>query len=120
MTTHPWRPRLCPQSSPCVSGRISSGGRIRSWSTSLRPTWRLSGRRGGAVSPIVRVGHPRQLIVEVATSLKADLVILGSHSTRGLLDIVLGGTAQQVSEAAPCLVLLMSPQPEGGGQAPCV
>ena len=75
---------------------------------------------GGAVSPIVRVGHPRQLIVEVATSLKADLVILGSHSTRGLLDIVLGGTAQQVSEAAPCLVLLMSPQPVGGGQAPCV
>ena len=75
---------------------------------------------GVAVSPILRVGNPREVIVEVATSLQADLLILGSHSTRGLLDIVLGGTAQQVSEAAPCLVLLMSPQPEGGGQAPCV
>ena len=75
---------------------------------------------GVAVSPILRVGNPREVIVEVATSLKADLVILGSHSKRGLLDIVLGGTAQQVSKAAPCLVLLVSPQPEGGGQAPCV
>jgi nucleotide-binding universal stress UspA family protein len=75
---------------------------------------------GVAVSPILRVGNPRQVIVEVATRLKADLVILGSHSKRGLLDIALGGTAQQVSKAAPCLVLLVSPQTEGGGQAPCV
>jgi len=69
---------------------------------------------GIVVSPILRVGNPREVIVEVATSLKADLVLLGSHSKRGLLDIVLGGTAQQVSKAAPCLVVLVSPQPEGG------
>jgi nucleotide-binding universal stress UspA family protein len=70
---------------------------------------------GIAVSRILRVGNPREVIVEVATSLKTDLVILGSHSKRGLLDIVLGGTAQQVSKAAPCLVVLVSPQPEGSG-----
>ena len=51
--------------------------------------------------------------------LRAILVILGSPGV-GPRDIVLGGTAQQVSKAAPCLVLLVSPQPEGGGQAPCV
>jgi nucleotide-binding universal stress UspA family protein len=73
---------------------------------------------GVAVSPLLRVGNPREVIVEVATSLKAELLILGSHSKRGLLDIVLGGTAQQVSKAAPCLVVLVSPQPEGSSREP--
>ena len=73
---------------------------------------------GVEVSPILRVGNPREVIVEVATSLKADLLILGSHSQRGLLDIVLGGTAQQVSKAAPCLVVLVSPQPEASSREP--
>ena len=73
---------------------------------------------GVAVSPHLRVGNPREVIVEVATRLKAELLILGSHSQRGLLDIVLGGTAQQVSKAAPCLVVLVSPQLEGSGREP--
>jgi len=64
---------------------------------------------GVEITPILRVGHPRDLIVQVATTLKADLLILGSHSKRGLLDIALGGTAQQVSKSAPCVVVLVSP-----------
>ena len=63
----------------------------------------------------MRVGNPRDVIPEVATTLKADLLILGSHSKRGVLDIVLGGTAQQVSKAAPCTVVLVSPQKDEGG-----
>jgi nucleotide-binding universal stress UspA family protein len=64
------------------------------------------------------VGNPREVIVEVATSLQAELVILGSHSQWGLLERVLGGTAQQASKAAPCLVVLVSLQPEGSGREP--
>jgi nucleotide-binding universal stress UspA family protein len=71
--------------------------------------------QGLEVAPILRVGEPRDVIPEVATALKADLLILGSHSKRGLLDIVLGGTAQQVSKAAPCTVVLVSPKKDGGG-----
>ena len=71
--------------------------------------------RGMAITPLLRRGHPRDVIVQVATNLKADLLILGSHSKRGLLDIVLGGTAQQVSKSAPCLVVLVSPKKEEGG-----
>ena len=69
---------------------------------------------GVEVTPILRVGDPRDVIVQVATSMQADLLILGSHSKRGLLDIVLGGTAQHVSKSAPCLVVLVSPKKEGG------
>jgi nucleotide-binding universal stress UspA family protein len=70
---------------------------------------------GLEVTPILRTGEPRDVIVQVATSMQADLLILGSHSKRGLLDIVLGGTAQQVSKSAPCLVVLVSPKKEEGG-----
>jgi nucleotide-binding universal stress UspA family protein len=71
--------------------------------------------QGLEIAPILRVGNPRDVIPEVATTLKADLPILGSHSKRGVLDIVLGGTAQQVSKAAPCTVVLVSPKKDGGG-----
>ena len=71
--------------------------------------------QGLEIASILRVGDPREVIPEVATTLKADLLILGSHSKRGLLDIVLGGTAQQVSKAAPCTVVLVSPKKDGGG-----
>jgi universal stress protein A len=70
---------------------------------------------GVAITPILRTGNPREVIGQVATAIKADLLILGSHSKRGLLDIVLGGTAQQVSKSAPCLVVLVSPKKEEGG-----
>ena len=69
--------------------------------------------QGLTLAPILRVGNPRDVIPEVATSMQADLLILGSHSKRGLLDIVLGGTAQQVSRSTPCTVVLVSPQKEG-------
>jgi nucleotide-binding universal stress UspA family protein len=69
--------------------------------------------QGLAITPILRMGNPQDVIPEVATALKADLLILGSHSKRGLLDIILGGTAQQVSRVAPCTVILVSPKTDG-------
>ena len=65
---------------------------------------------GIEVSKILRVGNPWEIIVLLATSIKADLVIMGSHSKRGLVDISLGGTAQQVSKHAPCTVILVAPR----------
>jgi len=73
---------------------------------------------GLEITPILRTGNPRDVIVQVATTIKADLLILGSHSKRGLMDIALGGTAQQVSKSAPCLVLLVSPKLDRGGGEP--
>ena len=65
---------------------------------------------GIEVAPLLRVGNPRQEIVETATTLKADLLLIGSHSKRGLFNAVLGGTAQHVSRHAPSPVVLVSPQ----------
>jgi nucleotide-binding universal stress UspA family protein len=59
----------------------------------------------------LRVGNPREVIVEMALRILADVLIIGSHSKRGIFDIALGGTAQQISSHAPCPVLLVSPKP---------
>jgi nucleotide-binding universal stress UspA family protein len=65
---------------------------------------------GLKVEKILRVGNAREVIVQVATELQADLLIIGSHSRRGILDIMLGGTAQHVTRHAPCSVVLVSPK----------
>jgi nucleotide-binding universal stress UspA family protein len=64
---------------------------------------------GIRVSKILRIGNPRNVVVQVAAEINADLLIIGSHSRRRLLDISLGGAVQQISRRAPCTVLLVSP-----------
>ena len=54
--------------------------------------------------------NPREVIVEAARSVMADLLIIGSHSKRGIIDISLGGTARHITQAAPCTVLMVSPK----------
>jgi nucleotide-binding universal stress UspA family protein len=66
--------------------------------------------RGIAVSKMIRLGSPRHVIVEVASEIEADLLVIGSHSKRGLLDIALGDTARHVSTHAPCTVVMVAPK----------
>jgi nucleotide-binding universal stress UspA family protein len=66
--------------------------------------------QGIEVKKLLRVGNPREVIVQVALSVMADLLIIGSHSKRGVLDIALGGTARRITSHAPCTVLMVSPK----------
>jgi nucleotide-binding universal stress UspA family protein len=66
--------------------------------------------QGLPVAKILRLGSPRHVIVEVASEIEADLLVMGSHSKRGLLDIALGDTARHVSAHAPCTVLMIAPK----------
>ena len=67
--------------------------------------------QGLPVATILRLGSsPRHLIIEVAQEVDADLLVIGSHSKRGLLDIALGGTARHVSAHAPCPVVMVAPK----------
>jgi nucleotide-binding universal stress UspA family protein len=65
---------------------------------------------GLEVTPILRIGNPRSVIVQTATELKADLLVIGSHSKRSLFDITLGGTAKHLSQHVSCPVVLVSPE----------
>src|SRR5882724_1668220 len=52
------------------------------------------------ITPLLKVGDPRQLIVATAEALGVDLLVIGAHSKRSFLDVLLGGTATAVSRHA--------------------
>lgn len=72
---------------------------------------------GVQVSKLLRVGKVRDVVVQVAAEVKAELLIMGSRGTRGLRDITLGSTAQQIGRRALCPVLLVSAK-NGHGPVP--
>ena len=55
------------------------------------------------VDAVTVKGHSGRTIVDSATSLKADCIVLGSHKP-GLIDYLLGSTAARVVQHAPCAV----------------
>lgn len=65
---------------------------------------------GIEVKKVLRVGKPREVIPQMVLSVMADVLIIGSHSKRGILDIALGGTARHLTHEAPCTVLMVSPK----------
>ena len=62
------------------------------------------------ITPLVQVGEPRKTIIEVAERLPAELLVIGAHNKRSVLDVVLGGTAGYVSRHAPCPVAMVTPR----------
>lgn len=54
---------------------------------------------------VVRVGDARDVIVNVAKELHADLVVMGTHGRRGVARAVLGSTAEEIVRTAPCPIL---------------
>jgi nucleotide-binding universal stress UspA family protein len=63
-----------------------------------------------AITPMVQAGEPRKTIIDVAERLPADLLVIGAHSKRSVLDVVLGGTAAYVSRHVACPVLMVTPR----------
>jgi nucleotide-binding universal stress UspA family protein len=61
------------------------------------------------ITPLLKVGNPRQLIVATAEALGVDVLVIGAHSKRSFLDVLLGGTATAVSRHAPCAVVMVQP-----------
>ncbi len=64
---------------------------------------------------VCRIGRPAQVIVALADELRADLLVIGSHSL-DVLDRLLGTTAARVVNHAHCSVLVVRP-PETAAQA---
>jgi nucleotide-binding universal stress UspA family protein len=64
---------------------------------------------GVPLTPLLKVGSPRELIVATAEALGVDLLVIGAHSKRSFLDVLLGGTAAAVSRQAPCAVVMVQP-----------
>lgn len=67
---------------------------------------------GYSAFELVRVGAPAATIVEVATEIHADLVVLGTHGRHGLDKLLKGSVAEDVLHHAPCAVFIHPYHPQ--------
>lgn len=52
-------------------------------------------------------GHAAQAIVEYASQIGADLIVIGQHGHSGVLERLLGSTSDRVVDTARCSVLVV-------------
>jgi len=62
---------------------------------------------GFAAQPEVLIGDVTEVILEQATKWHADVIALGSHGHRGILDFLLGSVAESVARRAGCSVTIV-------------
>jgi len=62
---------------------------------------------GFAADAQVLPGDPRAVVVDVARSEHADLVVVGSHGHTGIAKVLLGSVASHIVSHAPCSVLVV-------------
>jgi nucleotide-binding universal stress UspA family protein len=73
---------------------------------------------GLATDEAAPLGDPREVLCELARTLRADLVVVGSHGRTGVSRLVLGSVASHVVTHAPCTVVVVKDhgQPEPGAK----
>src|SRR5271170_3533725 len=72
----------------------------------------LNGLQGLTVGIHLRAGKAVREIVQLATEVRADLIVLGSHRGPHLRQWIVGSTAEKLIAAAACPVLVASPKPK--------
>jgi nucleotide-binding universal stress UspA family protein len=66
---------------------------------------------GMEVAVVLREGRPSKVISEVVAELGADLLVIGTHSKRGPIDVGLGSTASALERELGATALLVRPTP---------
>lgn len=66
---------------------------------------------GLEVAAELRQGRPSRVVSEYVAEIGADLLILGTHSKRGPIDVGLGSTASAIDRELSATVLLVRPTP---------
>ncbi|MBX3185849.1 MAG: universal stress protein [Labilithrix sp.] len=63
--------------------------------------------KGGKVkiTPVLKQGDPREVILAVANDMGADLIVMGTHGRRGIARALIGSTTESVVRTAPLPVL---------------
>lgn len=65
----------------------------------------IAAKAPAKLHPLMRTGDPRDLIVDTATEIGADLIVMGTHGRRGVTRALLGSVAEGVLRHANCPVL---------------
>ena len=76
---------------PDTIGEIQKGV-----SAFLEQTKLALGESSSNIQTLIKDGEPAAVIIETAHDLQADVIVLGSHSRRGLDKMLMGSVAEQV------------------------
>ncbi len=68
---------------------------------------KLLDEAGVAYQHHILVGHPADVIVRYASELGVDEIVMGTHGRTGLLQLLMGSVASEVSEKAKAKVTLI-------------
>jgi nucleotide-binding universal stress UspA family protein len=69
---------------------------------------KVAGLKFEIVTRVAGPGDTSKAVLEVATDLDADLIVLKTHGRRGLAHFVMGSVAEQVVRRAHCAVLTLT------------
>ena len=58
------------------------------------------------IKAVVQEGHAGEKIVEIADTMKHDLIVTGTHGWRGMSKAILGSTAERIIAHASCPILI--------------
>lgn len=64
---------------------------------------------GIKVKTLLGAGSPYREIDRIASRMHADLIVISTHGTTGMLHLVMGSVAERVVRHAPCSVLVVKP-----------
>jgi nucleotide-binding universal stress UspA family protein len=67
---------------------------------------------------VIDTGSPANRIVQHATALPADLLVLGTHGLSGFEHMMVGSVTEKVLRKAPCPVLTVPPRAQATSQLP--
>jgi nucleotide-binding universal stress UspA family protein len=73
---------------------------------------------GLCFSVLVDIGQPAHAILERASKLPADLIVMGTHGASGFQHLVLGSVTENVLRRAACPVLTVPPRAHATSQLP--
>ncbi len=69
---------------------------------------KLAGLKSEVVTRVAGPGDASRVVLEVATELDTDLIVLKTHGRHGLAHFVMGSVAEQVVRRAHCSVLTLT------------
>jgi nucleotide-binding universal stress UspA family protein len=79
---------------------------VREWvARRLASLVKRAQKSGVRAASAVVTGDPSSQVVRAARSLRADLIVIGTHGRRGITKFLLGSVAERVIATAPCPVL---------------
>jgi nucleotide-binding universal stress UspA family protein len=74
--------------------------------------------KGIGLDVLVDIGQPASVILDRATGVPADLIVMGTHGTSGFQHLVLGSVTEKILRKASCPVLTVPPRAQATSQLP--